>query len=64
MAFENHSRTGLVERASKIALKFHVTYSVKRKTFDGSTDNVTKATAALERWMDDEARVLRRNEDR
>jgi hypothetical protein len=64
MAFENHSRTGLVERASKIALKFGVTYSVKRKMFDGATANVTKATLALDEWMHNEARVLRRNEDR
>ncbi len=50
MGFENHSRPGLVEMASRLALKFGVTYSIKRNVFDGDADKVKKATAALEKW--------------
>ena len=50
MGFENHSRPGLAEVASKIALKFNVIYSIKRNVFDGSDDGKAKATAALTKW--------------
>lgn len=54
MGFENHSRIGLVEMASRIALRFKVTYSVKHQVFEGDADRVAKATAALDRWKDSE----------
>lgn len=50
MGFENHGRPGLVETASKIALKFGVTYSIKRNVFDGVPEKVAKASAALGKW--------------
>lgn len=60
MGFENRSRPGFVEVASKIALKHGVTYSIKRKVFDGDAREAVKAAAALERWTTAEAsRVFR-----
>ena len=50
MGFENLSRPGIVEVASKIALKHGVTYNVKQNAFSGAPEKVAKATAALEKW--------------
>jgi hypothetical protein len=50
MAFENHSRLGIAEVASRIAVKYNVTYNIKLNVFKGSDKNVAKATAALEKW--------------
>ena len=50
MAFENHARKGIVEVASKLALKYDVIYNVKQNVFSGAPEKVTKATAALEKW--------------
>jgi hypothetical protein len=50
MAFENHSRPGIAEVASRIAMKYDVIYNIKLNVFKGSNENVTKATAALEKW--------------
>ena len=61
MGFENHSKIGLLERASRIALKFGVVYSAEWREFRGAPDRVTKATAALEKWMQAEASKLLRN---
>jgi hypothetical protein len=62
MGFENHNRTGLLERASKIAVKFHVVYNATFYEFRGDTDNVRKATAALEKWAHAERASYRRQD--
>ena len=62
MAFENHSRTGLLERASKIAIKFNVVYNATFHEFRGDDVNVQKATAALEKWMQAERASYRRQD--
>ncbi len=59
MGFENHSRPGLVEMASKIAIKFGVTFSVKRNVFDGDAQAVAQAAAALDRWAQSEGQKER-----
>lgn len=50
MGFENHGRKGLVEVASKIALKYGVVYNAQWREFRGDPDGVQKAVVALERW--------------
>jgi hypothetical protein len=50
MAFENHSRKGLVEVASKIAIKHGVIFSIKQNVFVGDAEKVAQATAALDKW--------------
>ncbi len=59
MGFENHSRPGLIEVASKIAIKYHVTFNIKQKEFIGDADRVAKAVTALDKWTNNE-RVFQR----
>jgi hypothetical protein len=54
VGFEKHGRPGLIEVASKIALKFGVIYSMKRNVFDGEAERVAKASKALGRWEQEE----------
>lgn len=61
MAFENHARTGLVERASRIALKHGVVYNARTGEFRGDTEGVTRAKKALDHWMSRESSRLFRD---
>ena len=63
MAFENHHCTGLLERASRIAVKHDVVYSAPAHEFRGAPERVLKATAALEKWMHAEASIARRSRE-
>lgn len=45
------SEIGLVEKASKIAIKRGVIYDPKSQTFKGETDAVTRAQDELSAWQ-------------
>jgi hypothetical protein len=56
MAFHGVNQTYLVERASIIAVKWGLTYSIDRKVFVGPPYCVAAATAELNKWISREQR--------
>ena len=60
MAFEAPKFTGILEKASKIALKWGVIFSPKTNTFIGPPHTVEAATVEFTKWKTlQEARKLR-----
>ena len=55
MSFYAFNQVYLVEKASRIALKYGLTYDIKAKVFRGQPASVQKATDVLQRWMDHKA---------
>lgn len=54
MAFHNAYRIGLLEKASKIAIKRGVVYSARQGCFLGDDSKIAKAEADLKEWRDRE----------
>lgn len=58
MSFEAPREVGLCEQASKIAVKYGLTYNPERKAFVGPPFSCAAAQAELDKWLQ---AVKRRN---
>jgi len=52
MGFEAPQEVGLIEKASKIALKHGVVFNSQQRIFKGEEYAVLKATNELKKWSD------------
>lgn len=59
MGYEAPLEIGLVEKASKIALKHGVIYNAQQHVFKGGEQAVLKATEELKKWKEQHARRYR-----
>jgi hypothetical protein len=59
MGFFGIREVGLLEKASTIAVKYHIVYNPRKQVFVGDPDTVRKATEQLDLWMNVRARKIR-----